>query len=136
VRRPAGPPRWSRVLALVGGGTLLLTGCSSTQQPEVERVATTFEDASGDPQTRCDLLAPATLVAFEKTESAPCAEALEQLPLEGGEVTAVEIWGDNAQVRLSGDTLFLAETNAGWRVVAAGCSPRAEAPYDCEVEGP
>jgi hypothetical protein len=65
-----------------------------------------------------------------------CAEAIQELPLDGGEVAAVEIWGGAAQVKLAGDTLFLAETDSGWRVVAAGCTARSEAPYDCEVEGP
>jgi hypothetical protein len=136
VRRRAGMPRGSRVLAFVGAAAVLLTGCSSAQRPDVERVALTFEDPSGDPEARCDLLAPKTLAAFEETESAPCPEALQQLPLGGGEVTSVEIWGGDAQVRLGGDTLFLAETSAGWRVVAAGCTSRGTAPYDCEVEGP
>jgi hypothetical protein len=125
-----------RALFLVGGAILLLTGCASSQRPEVEDVATTFEDPSVDPQTRCDLLAPSTLVALEEEASTPCEQATEDLPLEGGEVTGVEIWGGDAQVRLAGDTVFLTETSVGWRVVAAACTPRPERPYDCEVEGP
>ena len=115
---------------------MLLTGCSSTQQPAVEDVATTFEDPSADPQSRCDLLAPATLVALEEEASTPCEDAIDELPLQGGEVTAVEIWGGDAQVRVGGDTVFLTETSVGWRVVAAACTPRPERPYECEVEGP
>jgi hypothetical protein len=106
------------------------------QQPEVEQVALTFEDPDSDPETRCELLAPATLAAFEENEAAACTEAIGRLPLEGGQVASVEIWGGDAQVRLGGDTLFLTETRAGWRVTAAACQPRGEAPYDCEVEGP
>ncbi|WP_448625178.1 hypothetical protein [Geodermatophilus sp. URMC 64] len=124
---------------LLGGGgllALLLTGCSSAAEPDVAGVATAFEDPAGDPQARCDLLAPATLVAFESEESTPCEDALTQVPLPGGEVTAVEVWGGDAQVRLGDETVFLTETHAGWRVAAAGCEPRGEAPYDCEVEGP
>ena len=117
-------------------GAVLLTGCASASEPEVERVATTFEDPSGDPGERCDLLAPATRTALEKSGSAPCAEALEGVPLEGGTVRSVEIWGGNAQVQLTGDTVFLTETTAGWRITSAACTPRAEAPYDCEVDGP
>ena len=49
---------------------------------------------------------------------------------------SVEIWGGNAQVKLTGDTLFLSETSAGWRITSAACTPQAEAPYDCEVDGP
>jgi len=121
-------------VALVAGATVVLTGCSATERPAVEDAATTFEDASADPEARCDLLAPKALAALEKDASAPCTEAIQQLPLEGGEVTAVEIWGGDAQVRLSGDTVFLTETGAGWRVVAAACRPQGDAPYDCELE--
>ncbi|WP_176832512.1 hypothetical protein [Geodermatophilus sp. DSM 45219] len=48
----------------------------------------------------------------------------------------MEIWGGNAQVRMPGDAVFLTETPTGWRVVAAACESRGEAPYDCEAEGP
>jgi len=115
---------------------LLLTGCSSAEQPQVQGVATTFEDSSEDPDVRCDLLAAPTLAALEQDHQAPCAEAIGALPLQGGEVRSVEIWGSDAQVRLTGDTVFLTETDSGWRVVAAACTPRGDAPYDCEVEGP
>ena len=128
--------RSHRVLAILGVGAALLTGCASSHEPEVERVATTFEDASTDPDARCDLLIPATRAAFEKSESAPCVEAIEDLRLEGGSVESVEIWGGNAQVKLTGDTVFLSETSAGWRITSAACTPQAEAPYDCEVDGP
>jgi len=121
---------------LVVGLTALLAGCASTQQPEVEKVASTFEDPSADAEARCDLLAPATLAAFEKDQTAPCTDAVQQLSLDGGAVTSVEVWGGDAQVRMDGDTLFLTETRAGWRVAAAGCTSRGDAPYDCEVEGP
>jgi hypothetical protein len=95
-----------------------------------------FEDPAGDPEERCDLLAPATRAAFEQSESAPCTEAIVDLPLQGGAVESVEIWGGDAQVKLGGDTLFLTETDAGWRITSAACRPQGEAPYECEVEGP
>ena len=117
-------------------GAVLLSGCASASEPEVERVARMFEDPSGAPGERCGLLAPATLAAFEQAVSAACADAVQDLPLEGGTVESVEVWGGNAQVRLTGDTVFLTETTAGWRVTSAGCTPRAEAPYHCEVGGP
>ena len=120
-------------LALLGSAAALLTGCASTQQPEVEDVATMFEDPAADPGARCDLLAPKTRAALE--QESPCEEAIEELPLEGGEVTGVEIWGGDAQVRMTGDTVFLTATSAGWRIVAAACRPQGELPYDCEVEG-
>jgi hypothetical protein len=57
-----------------------------------------------------------------------------QLPIHGGDVQSVEVWGRDAQVRLTGDTLFLAETHAGWRVIAAACRPQRDAPYEYEVQ--
>jgi hypothetical protein len=130
LRRPA---PWGCLVLLVGAA-VLLSGCSSAQRADVEAVATTFADPAGDPQTRCGLLAPTTLESFEESESAPCTEAIGQLPLEAGEVRSVEVWGGDAQVKLTGDTLFLTETHSGWRVTAAACRPEHEAPYDCEVE--
>jgi hypothetical protein len=125
------------VLAALGTASALLTGCSSMDVPEVEDVATTFEDPGADPRTRCDLLAPATLVALERDEEAPCTDAIQQVSLGGGgEIQSVEIWGGDAQVRLSGDVLFLTQTRAGWRITAAACESRGEAPYACGVEGP
>jgi hypothetical protein len=135
--REGGVPGRCAVLAAVAGACVVLTGCSSVQVPQVEEVATTFEDPAADPRTRCDLLAPATLAAFERDEEASCAEAIQQVPLGGGgEIESVEIWGGDAQVRSSGDTLFLTRTRAGWRVTAAACEPRGEAPYECGVDGP
>ncbi|NEK59976.1 hypothetical protein GCU56_19145 [Geodermatophilus sabuli] len=98
-------------------------------------MALAFEDTSGEPSERCALLAPATLETLESEELAPCADVIGELPLSGGRVAAVQVWGGDAQVRLTGDTLFLTGTDAGWRVVAAGCRPRPEGPYDCQVEG-
>jgi hypothetical protein len=120
--------------ALLGLATLLVTGCASTQEPEVQRVATAFENSGADPESRCDLLTPKALAALEKSESQSCAEAIGQLPLGGGEVQAVQVWGGDAQVKLADDTVFLTETHAGWRVSAASCQPKADAPYDCEVQ--
>jgi hypothetical protein len=49
-------------------------------------------------------------------------------------VTAVEVWGAEAQVRLADDTVFLTRTSDGWRVSAAACTPRGEGlPYDCRL---
>ena len=62
--------------------------------------------------------------------------SLADVPLRGGTVGSVEIWGGDAQVRLGADTLFLTRTDTGWKVTAAGCESRGEAPYDCEVDGP
>src|SRR3954451_22848470 len=114
------------VVAMAAGG------CADLQQPEVEQVAAAFTRSG--PVDRCALLAPATVAALEYDESAPCADALEQVGLPGGQVVSSAVWGDNAQVRLTGDTLFLTRTDAGWKVAAAGCAPQGEAPYLCRLE--
>jgi hypothetical protein len=117
-----------------GAAIVLLAGCAGLQRPEVERVAADF--ATGDPATRCVLLAPATLSALEHDESRRCAETVAAMAPSGGHVQHVEVWGDKAQVQLADDTLFLTHTAAGWRVAAAGCTSNADAPYKCRLEGP
>ena len=127
----------SRAYGLVlAGCAALLAGCASAQQTDVEHVATAFEDQGTDPGQRCDLLAPATLATFERDASTSCSDAIGKVRLAGGTVRSVQVWGGGAQVKLAGDTLFLTETSAGWRVAAAGCQPQGAEPYDCQVEGP
>jgi hypothetical protein len=128
--------RWRARTAALAALALALAGCASASEDEVAAVAGAFADAARDAAERCGLLAPATLAVLESQESASCESVLPDLPLPGGAVESVEVWGGNAQVRLAGDTLFLAETRSGWKVVAAGCQPRGDAPYDCEVDGP
>jgi hypothetical protein len=126
----------ARPLVLVIGGALVLlaAGCASAEQPQVERVATVFEDPSADASARCDLLLPTAREQLEQDEQSSCVDAINSLPLDGGEVTGVEVWGGDAQVRLGRDTVFLSKTSSGWRVAAAACTPRHERPYDCQVE--
>ena len=113
--------------------TLLLTGCGGLAEGDVERVAEDF--ATGDAAARCELLAPGTLAALVEEESTSCEEAIEQGDIGSGDVMEVGVWGEEAQAKLSDDTLFLTHTSAGWRVFAAACVPQGqEQPYDCEVE--
>ncbi len=107
-------------------------GCADLRRPEAQAVAEAFTRADG--AGRCALLAPATVAALEHDEGQPCAEALRDLQLPGGTVTEAQVWGDNALVRLTGDTVFLTSTEQGWKVAAAGCAAQAEGPYLCRVE--
>jgi hypothetical protein len=125
--------RGAVLLALAVGATV--TGCSNVDEPAVRNVASSF--ARGEPQGRCDLLAPTTLAGLVRDEASSCPEAIGQLPLGSGEVVSVEVWGVDALVHLTDDTLFLTRGEAGWQVSAAACTPgpQAEGPYACQLEG-
>jgi hypothetical protein len=125
-RRPA-------LAAAAAAALLLLTGCGGLAEGDVARVAENF--AAGDAAARCDLLAPGTFAALVGDESTSCEEAIEQVDIGSGDVLEVGVWGEEAQAKLSDDTLFLTHTPAGWRVFAAACVPQGQdQPYDCEVE--
>ncbi|MEU8842319.1 hypothetical protein AB0D97_24815 [Streptomyces roseus] len=92
--------------------------------------------AAGDHVRACQLLAPQTRRQLEQDERKDCptAFASQDLPRTRG-IREVEAYGRQALVRLSGDTLFLSLFTAGWKVVAAGCTPRPDQPYDCLIKG-
>ncbi|GAA3055715.1 hypothetical protein GCM10010464_20640 [Pseudonocardia yunnanensis] len=120
---------------MVVAAALLLCGCADLEQQQVERVASAFA-AAADPSDRCQMLAPATVATVEAQSGRPCAQATAQLELPRGAVQSSTVWGDQAQVHLVGDTVFLTKTGDGWKVTAAGCRSRGDAPYACRVEGP
>jgi hypothetical protein len=120
--------------AVAVAAALLLCGCAGLEQPQVEQVASTF--AAADPSARCQMLAPATVATVEAQSGRPCVEAMAQLELPEGAVQSSTVWADQAQVHLVGDTVFLTKTGDGWKVTAAGCSSRGDAPYACRMEGP
>jgi hypothetical protein len=120
---------------------LALAGCASVgdRGDAAAAAATRMLTAVGDKDGAgaCAVLAPDTAAQVEQAnDDRPCAEAIldEDLP-QPGSVTRVEVYGQWAQVRLTGDTIFLAVFPDGWRVVAAGCQPRIDRPYDCQIQG-
>jgi hypothetical protein len=89
-----------------------------------------------DGAAACALLAPDTASEVEHSGGKPCPDAILDEDLPGpGAVTGSAVYGQWAQVRVGADTVFLAAFPGGWRVVAAGCKPRGDRPYDCEVQG-
>ena len=125
---------------LAGGAVAMLVltaGCGS-QQPTATLVATKFVGALGhsDPSVACGYLAPQTKSDLESSAGKSCPTALteEDLP-SAGPVKDSETFGTMAQVRFSADTLFLARFKSGWKVMAAGCSPKPGQPYDCRLQG-
>jgi hypothetical protein len=129
LRRVAPPLAAAALLA----GT---AGCGkSADQVEARRATTRFFAAVTAHQdaTACRELAPQASNGLQTSDSS-CAEQIGQLKLTGGTVRSVRVWGDRAQVVLTGDTVFLARFHDGWKVTAAGCRRQATGPYDCDVE--
>jgi hypothetical protein len=130
--------RHQRLVTCLSVTVLAVTGCSSVgvREEAASAAALRLLDtvAAGDGEAACALLAPDT--AETVAEDAPCAEAIldQELP-RPGTVTGADVYGQWAQVRLDVDTVFLAAFPGGWRVVAAGCTPRESRPYQCSVEG-
>jgi hypothetical protein len=119
---------------------VLVAGCSGTsgRATDASVSAAAFERAleSGDVGAACAVLAPQTLSEVEQSGDGACVKALpgEKLPA-GGAVGAVRVYGSQAQVVLASDTLFLSHFADGWKVVAAGCRPQGDQPYQCAVQG-
>lgn len=137
---PPGSGRRMRPVIAVSALTLPLalgagTGCAvDTAAPA--RAALRFYAAlsAHREEAACALLARRTAERLPDRGQS-CADALRELRLgPAGAVTEVSVWGDEALVRLRGDTLFLHRYADGWRVRAAGCTPAGDLPYDCEVD--
>jgi hypothetical protein len=134
--------RIRRSSALVAGvfAVALVTGCAGSE-PRRDAVANTAVRLltavqDGDGNAACAVLAPDTTAALEQSADASCAEAIlgEDLP-KPGTVRQIAVYGQWAEVVFDDDTVFLAAFPGGWRVVAAGCTPQGERPYDCVVQG-
>ncbi len=119
---------------------LVLAGCGAqVEREQAGAAADAFaENVEADPVAACALLAPRTVESVEG-DGLPCPQALVAADLPtSGEHTAVTVAGHSAQVRYSGETVFLALFDEGWKVTAAGCSRTSSdpaVPYDCAVEG-
>lgn len=130
--------RWCR--GVLVAALAVTTGCGAPgdRTEGASAAATGFTDAlrQGDGRQACALLAPNTFEELEKSEQTSCDRAViqEQLPA-GNRVRKVDVYGDRARVVLTDDTLFLSHFPSGWKVIAAGCTPRPERPYDCLVKG-
>ena len=129
---------WHALPLVVAVMTLAGCGSVSEQRAGVSAVALRLLTAvnANDGAAACVVLAPDTRAELEQTAGKPCAEAIveEALP-KPGTVRSSAVYGQWAQVVLSDDTLFLAAFPGGWRVVAAGCHPRGQRPYDCALQG-
>src|SRR4051794_33466842 len=83
----------------------------------------------------CATLTRPTAEALEQEEKESCPKAITSVDLEGSAARSAQVSGTGAAVTFADGTLaYLDHTSAGWRVSAAGCQPRGEAPADCELE--
>ncbi|MFI9150984.1 hypothetical protein [Streptomyces sp. NPDC053367] len=128
--------RWVALVAVAAG----LAGCATLGERETaaSRAAQRFAESvrREDGPRACAALAPETRQELEQSAESPCPEALLQEDLSyRGRVRSVQVYGQQAQVVLDGDTLFLSRFPTGWRVTAAGCEPRPQRPYQCQVKG-
>src|ERR1700759_985308 len=110
--------------ALLIGSALDGGGCSSVGDREQAAggVALRWFTALGarDGTTACDLLAPDTPAEVAQSGGKACPQAGPDQDLPApGVVTRTSVYGQWAQVKLTGDTVFLAVFPGGWRVVAA-----------------
>lgn len=107
----------------------------SAENANASGAALAFERSLDEPARACSMLAPGTLSELEGTFG-KCNHSLarEHLPTSTS-VVDVDVFGKDAIVRLDQDVVFLARFDAGWRVTAAGCTPRRNRPYDCILKG-
>jgi hypothetical protein len=126
------------VTAVVAAG--LLSSCGGSQDQAVTEAAQSYAEAlaQDDGASACAVLAPSTRSELEQSSGKDCGEAiLDEAVTDVGSRESVAAYGTMAEVRFAKDTVFLTRFRAGWRVLAAACTPPAESSgaYDCQVEG-
>ncbi|MFH7599247.1 hypothetical protein WDV06_29735 [Streptomyces racemochromogenes] len=132
--------RRALAVALAVTGLLAVVGCGAPGPREDDAVsaARAFEDALAAARygQACALLAPQTRQQVADGQECAGALAKERLPAApgAGPEPPAEVYGRQAWVRLGGDTLFLSQFDEGWKIIAAGCTPRTDLPYDCKVK--
>jgi hypothetical protein len=121
------------LLLAVGGAA----GCATSADSDHARRATqTLYTAveRHDGATACAQMSPSLRAELVSDQGERCAKAVLSLDLSGRTPDKVEVYADEALVRLAdGDTVFLSVTQEGWRVDALGCQPHGKGPYDCEA---
>jgi hypothetical protein len=115
-----------------------LSGCSSGNDDAATQVAERLHASlrADDGSAACDLLSEDVQEELADSEGGSCEDAVMEAGLpDSGQVVEVKVYGTSAQVRYDEDVVFLGEFADGWKVTAAGCTPQAGAPYDCQVQG-
>lgn len=122
------------LLSLTPGCAVSAGSAVSGAQATAQRFTEAVSD--GDHAQACSLLAPETKAQLERASGKACGDALAEENLAAAAAFEdIATFGTMAQVRFAGDTIFLAKFPQGWKVLAAGCSPVPDRPYDCRLEG-
>jgi hypothetical protein len=129
--------RWAAtsIAAVLAG---LLSGCGSQGTSQAAAAAQDFARsvAQSREPAACRILAPDTRSELEQSEGKPCAAALAATDLpDPGTLRSTRRYGTMSQAVFTNDTFFLSQFPGGWKVVAAGCEPRGDRPYDCTLQG-
>jgi len=124
------------VLTLSGG---VLSGCAADGAAAAEAAEAFHRDvAVSDMTAACSLLQSKTREDTARSSDAgTCESQLEKAKIpDPGKLLSTEQFGRDAFVEFEKDTVFLAASDAGWRITGVGCAPNGEeAPYTCEVGG-
>lgn len=126
------------VCLLLAVGSVGGCGTVAERRADVRDAVAVFEQAlrDGAYDRGCAVLAPGTAEELEQSADSPCAQALREESLRpGGAMRRTDVYGNQARAVLSADTLFLSHFATGWKVVAAGCEPRPQQPYQCRIKG-
>lgn len=127
------------VVAAVGAAAMLCgCGAPAARVDGATQAGSAFEQALADADypRACALLAPQTRQQLQEDQHLPCGPALRGQGLPAaGQVRAAQVYGRQALLGLQHDTLFLSQFHDGWKVVAAGCTPRGDQPYRCSLKG-
>ena len=120
---------------------LLLAGCGqsddrATVRRVTERFLTAYDTKNG--AVACGVLGADTRKSLESEKSKPCADAVDSLQIPRSPVRHVTVALTSAKVDLAnGESFFLSEESAGWRISALGCRPSASPTstrFDCELQ--
>jgi len=125
------------ITAALLAAAALLSGCSSGNEDAAthtaERLHATLQEEDG--AAACDLLSDEVQERLAESGDSCETAVMEAGIPDTGRVVEVKVYGTAAQVRYDDDVVFLGDFQDGWKVTAAGCSPKAGAPYDCQVQG-
>jgi hypothetical protein len=128
-------------LTLLAIAAVALSGCGQSADRDTVRATSTrflaaYAAHQGD--AACAALSEDTRKELVSQEKKPCADAIGSVELEPGPVRHVDVELTNAKVDLGGgESLFLSDESAGWKISAVGCKPQGDptnTPMDCELQ--